>query len=93
MMGTAPGPGCDRLKALSSFPIFLKAQPCNNDTINYVCRWFPPLFREGYSPRSLVSPLLKNQHFQIQIRSGLVKCIITILLNCDTFSFIYLFIL
>ena len=38
--------------------------------VDWVCCWFSPLLREVFLRVLRFSPLLKNQHFQIQIRSG-----------------------
>ena len=41
--------------------------------VGWVCCWFFYLLREVFLRVSRFSPLLKNQHFQIPIRSGIVK--------------------
>ena len=38
--------------------------------VGWVCCWFCPLLREVFLQVLRFSPLLKNQHFQIPIRSG-----------------------
>ena len=38
--------------------------------VGWVCCWFSPLLREVFLRVLRFSPLLKNQHFQIPIRSG-----------------------
>ena len=38
--------------------------------VAWVCCWFSPLLREVFLRVLQFSPLLKNQHFQIPIRSG-----------------------
>ena len=38
--------------------------------VEFVCCWFSPLLREVFLRVLQFSPLLKNQHFQIPIRSG-----------------------
>ena len=38
--------------------------------VGWVCCWFSPLLREVFLLVLRFSPLLKNQHFQIPIRSG-----------------------
>ena len=38
--------------------------------VGWVCCWLSPLFREVFLRALRFSPLLKNQHFQIPIRSG-----------------------
>ena len=38
--------------------------------VGWVCCWFSPLLREVFLWVLRFSPLLKNQHFQIPIRSG-----------------------
>ena len=38
--------------------------------VGWACCWFSPLFREVFLRELLFFPLLKNQHFQIPIRSG-----------------------
>ena len=39
--------------------------------VGWVCCWFPTLLREVFLPVLRFSPFLKNQHFQIPIRSGM----------------------
>ena len=39
--------------------------------VGWVCCWFSPLLREVFLRVLRFSPLLKNQHFQIPIRSGI----------------------
>ena len=39
--------------------------------VGWVCCWFSPLLREVFLRVLRFSPLLKNQHFQIAIRSGM----------------------
>ena len=46
----------------------------------WVCCWFSSLVREVFLRVLRFSPLLKNQRFQIPIRSGIVKHFITSLL-------------
>ena len=41
--------------------------------VGWVCCWFSFLLREVFLRVLRFSPLLKNQHFQIPIRSGIVK--------------------
>ena len=41
--------------------------------VGWVCCWFSSLVREVFLRVLRFSPLLKNQHFQIPIRSGIVK--------------------
>ena len=38
--------------------------------VGWVCCWFSPLLREVFLRELRFSPLFKNQHFQIPIRSG-----------------------
>ena len=38
--------------------------------VGWICCWFPPLLREVFLRVLRFSPLPKNQHFQIPIRSG-----------------------
>ena len=38
--------------------------------VGWVCCWFSPLLREVFLRILRFSPLLKNQHFQIAVRSG-----------------------
>ena len=38
--------------------------------VDWVCCWFSPLLREVFLWVLQLSPLLKNQHFQIPIQSG-----------------------
>ena len=38
--------------------------------LSLICCWFSPLLREVFLRVLRFSPLLKNQHFQIPIRSG-----------------------
>ena len=40
--------------------------------VDWVCCWFSSLLREVFLRVLQFSPLLKNQHFQIPIRSGLL---------------------
>ena len=44
----------------------LASTPC----VGWVCCWFSPLLREVFLRVLQFSPLLKNQHFEIPIRSG-----------------------
>ena len=39
--------------------------------VGWVCCWFSPFLREVFLRVLRFSPLLKNQHFQIAIRSGM----------------------
>ena len=38
--------------------------------LGWICCWFTPLLREVFFRLLRFSPLLKNQHFQILVRSG-----------------------
>ena len=40
--------------------------------VGWVCCWISPLLREVFSPGTSAFPLLKNEHFQIPIRSGTI---------------------
>ena len=44
--------------------------PMSMPYVGWVCCWFSPLLREVFLRVLRFSPLLKNQHFQIPIRSG-----------------------
>ena len=44
--------------------------PALTPYVGWVCCWFSPLLREVFLRVLRFSPLLKNQHFQIPIRSG-----------------------
>ena len=44
--------------------------PASTPCVGWVCCWFSPLLREVFLRVLRFSPLLKNQHFQIPIRSG-----------------------
>ena len=44
--------------------------PAPTPHVGWVCCWFSPLLREVFLRVLRFSPLLKNQHFQIPIRSG-----------------------
>ena len=44
--------------------------PASTPNAGWVCCWFSPLLREVFLRVLRFSPLLKNQHFQIPIRSG-----------------------
>ena len=44
--------------------------PASTPYVGWVCCWFSPLLREVFLRVLRFSPLLKNQHFQIPIRSG-----------------------
>ena len=46
--------------------------PLSMPYVGWVCCWFPPLLREVFVRVLQFSPLLKNQHFQIPIRPGMV---------------------
>ena len=43
--------------------------------VGWVCCWFSSLLREVFLRVLRFSPLLKNQHFQILIRSGLLSAL------------------
>ena len=45
--------------------------PASTPYVGWVCCWFSPLLREVFLQVLRFSPLLKNQHFQIPIRSGI----------------------
>ena len=44
--------------------------PASKPYVGWVCCWFSPLNRKVFLRVLRFSPLLKNQHFQIKIRSG-----------------------
>ena len=44
--------------------------PASTPYVGWVCCWFSPLLRGVFLRVLQFSPLLKNQHFQIPIRSG-----------------------
>ena len=48
------------------FESWRRRPPC----VGWVCCWFCPLLREVFLRILRFSPLLKNQHFQIAVRSG-----------------------
>jgi len=48
----------------------LSTQYFFNPYVGWVCCWFSPLLREVFLRVLRFSPPLKNQHFQIPIRSG-----------------------
>ena len=54
----SPSTNVARVRILASAPY-----------VGWVCCWFYPLLRKGFSPDTPVFPLLKNQHFQIPIWS------------------------
>ena len=49
--------------------------------VGWVCCWFSPFLREVFLRLLRFSPLLKNQHFQIQIRSERTDTFQRILVN------------
>ena len=51
--------------------------PASTSYVGLNCCWFSPLFREVFLRVLRFSPLLKNQHFQIPIRSGMHRHIST----------------
>ena len=55
----SPPTNVARVRILASMPY-----------VGWVCCWFSPLLREVFLRVLRFSPLLKNQHFQIPIRSG-----------------------
>ena len=53
------------------WPTF-KSQCQSHNYVGSVC-WFSPLLREIFLQVPPFSPFLKNQHFQIAIRSGIIQ--------------------
>ena len=53
------------------WPTF-KSQRQSHNYVGSVC-WFSPLLREIFLQVPPFSPFLKNQHFQIAIRSGIIQ--------------------
>ena len=51
--------------------------PASTSYVGRDCCWFSPLLREVFHRVLRFSPLLKNQHFQIPIRSGMHRHVST----------------
>ena len=71
--------------------------PDSASYVGWVCCWFSFLLREVFLRVLWFSPLLKNQHFQIPIRSGLSvetddqvlqSWSVFLLIHCDVFGII-----
>ena len=63
------GQGDAVMKALASTNVARVQIPASTPYVGWVCCWFSPLQREVFLRVHRFSPVLKNQHVQIPIRS------------------------